>query len=127
LRAIGYEHNDRRIDARKNSEAAGIVTADSGIAAGLGLRWRAAMAAVFLHAVPDNKRPGVGGQVCLVRWQDATEVTQVVEFAEIGQWLLFGGIDGKRECRVITKIAEKNRLAPFEPWRSSLTVQQQCS
>jgi hypothetical protein len=28
---------------------------------------------------------------------------------------------------VITKIAEKNRLAPFEPRRSGFTVQQQCS
>ena len=76
---IMHQHDDRRIDAREDSETAFAIGADPGIAARFGAGWRAAASAIALHAVPDDQRPRVCDEVGFVDRQHAAEVTQIVE------------------------------------------------
>ena len=67
--AVGHQHDDRRIDARKEFVRIAIVGAANHVTGALGSSAGAAHSAETLPAAPDRQGPRVGQQARLVRGQ----------------------------------------------------------
>ena len=105
--ASADEDDNRRVNPRKKHGAAFRVDTDSRIAPRLGPRWRAAMTAILLHAVPQNQHTRVCDQIRLVSRQHTAEVTQIMKFADILERCLSRTVYAEREGRSVTEFAQE--------------------
>src|SRR5690606_38618115 len=79
------QHYDRRVDARKDPCTAVLPDTEACVPAGFRPGGRATATTELLRLVPQDQRPGLRHQVCLVGRQGTAEVAKVVKLPEFGE------------------------------------------
>ena len=108
--AIADQHDDGRIDARKNLVPATGIGADANVTALAGDGVRAAGAAESVAVPPENHGPGVTKQTGLLGRQQRSNQAQILEARALGQGRRFERLEFEREYAAFAETAEQYQL-----------------